>query len=342
MTIITKINNLKKEIKNIKINNLQDIEDIRIKYLGKHGILKNIFQNLKNIQSYDEKKYIGQSLNIIKNDIIKIIVSYTKKYNNSQQNIKVDHEDLTKEISYLDLGARHPISIIKNKIIKLFNQIGFRVIDGPEIEDDWYNFTALNFPYQHPARDMQDTFFLDDASKLLRTHTSSIQIRYMEKHVPPTRIISFGKVYRRETISSRSHCMFHQIEGVYIDQQVSFADLKQIIKFFTSKIFNRLKIRLRPSYFPFTTPSAEVDVFLGVNNKQNYQLTNGTGWIEIMGCGMIDPNVLQNIHINPKQFSGFAFGIGIERIALILYHINNIRMFFENDIRFLTQFKSEF
>lgn len=338
-----KINEIENEIKNIKINKYQDLEFFRIKYLGKNGKITNLFKKLKNIKSYDEKKTIGNSLNIIKNNIIKLISHYKIIYNQNKKNISFYNEDLTKQISYLDIGARHPISIVKNKIINIFNKIGFLLIDGPEIEDDWYNFTALNFPYYHPAREMQDTFFIEKSfNKLLRTHTSSVQIRYMENNKPPTRIISFGKVYRKETISSRSHCMFHQIEGFYIDKNVSFADLKQIIIFFIRKIFNKFRIRFRPSYFPFTTPSAEVDIFLGLKSKKDYKITNGTGWIEVMGCGMIDPNVLTNMNINTKYFSGFAFGIGIERIALILYHINDIRIFFENDLRFLTQFQSEF
>lgn len=342
MEILKEINKIKKELKDIKINNYKDIEFFRIKYLGKNGKITKLFKDLRNIQSSYEKKNIGKYLNIIKNDIINIIISQKKLYNKYEFFTKNTYEDLTKQTSYLDLGSRHPISIIKNRIINIFNNLGFLLTEGPEIEEDWYNFTALNFPSQHPAREMQDTFFIDKYfNKLLRTHTSSVQIRYMEKNKPPTRIISFGKVYRRETISSRSHCMFHQIEGFYIDKNVSFADLKQIIKFFTKKIFNTSRIRLRPSYFPFTTPSAEVDVFLGLKSKKDYQITNGTGWIEIMGCGMIDHNVLKNININTKYFSGFAFGIGIERIALIIYGIDDIRIFFENDLRFLKQFQSE-
>lgn len=343
MEILKKIHEIEKEIKNIKINHSNDIEIIRIKYLGRNGKITNIFKDLKYIKSSYEKKNIGKAVNIIKNYIIKLIFDHKEIYEKLKKNTKIYNEDLTQQISYLDLGARHPISIVKNKIISIFNKIGFLLTDGPEIEEDWYNFTALNFPYQHPAREMQDTFFIEKTfNKLLRTHTSSVQIRYMEKNKPPTRIISFGKVYRRETISSRSHCMFHQIEGFYIDKNVSFADLKQIIKFFTKKIFNKSRIRLRPSYFPFTTPSAEVDVFIGLKTEKDYQITNGTGWIEVMGCGMIDPNVLNNININTKDFSGFAFGIGIERIALIIYNIDDIRIFFENDLRFLTQFQSEF
>jgi len=228
------------------------------------------------------------------------------------------------------LGSRHPISLVKNQIIEIFSRIGFNVSEGPEIEDDWHNFTALNLPEYHPARDMQDTFFIQtNPDILLRTHTSSVQVRYMENNQPPIRTISPGRVYRNEAISARSHCFFHQVEGLYIDKDVSFADLKQTLQYFTTEMFGKSKIRLRPSYFPFTEPSAEVDVYWG-----------RTGWLEIMGCGMVDPNVLKNCNIDPEEYSGFAFGMGIDRIALLLYGISDIRMLSENDVRFLEQFKS--
>jgi len=238
------------------------------------------------------------------------------------------------------LGSRHPLSIIEEEIIEVFSSIGFSVAEGPEIEDDWHNFTALNTPEEHPARDMQDTFFIQsDPSVLLRSHTSSVQVRHMENNSPPIRILSPGRVYRNEAISSRAHCLFHQIEGLYIDKDVSFADLKKTLLFFAKKLFGEnSKIRLRPSFFPFTEPSAEVDVYWGLKNENDYRITKGTGWLEILGCGMVDPNVLENCSIDSKKYTGFAFGMGIERIAMLKYKTDDIRLFFENDVRFLKQF----
>ena len=242
---------------------------------------------------------------------------------------------------FLKLGSRHPISIVKNKIIDIFSKIGFDISEGPEIEDDWHNFTALNLPEYHPARDMQDTFYVSkDPDFLLRTHTSSVQIRHMENNEPPIRTISPGRVYRNEDISARSHCFFHQIEGLYVDENVSFVDLKQTLLHFTKELFGKSKIRLRPSYFPFTEPSAELDIYWGLNSEADHRITKGTGWLEILGCGMVDPNVLENCKIDPKKFSGYAFGMGIERITMLLYQIEDIRTFYENDVRFLQQFKS--
>ena len=249
-------------------------------------------------------------------------------------------EDLTKKVKANDLGPRHPLSIIEEEIIEIFSSIGFSVAEGPEIEDDWHNFSALNTPEEHPARDMQDTFFVQsNPSVLLRSHTSSVQVRHMENNLPPIRILSPGRVYRNEAISSRAHCLFHQIEGLYIDKDVSFADLKKTLLFFAKKLFGEnSKIRLRPSFFPFTEPSAEVDVYWGLENENDYRITKGTGWLEILGCGMVDPNVLENCGIDSKKNTGFAFGMGIERIAMLKYKIDDIRMFFENDVRFLKQF----
>jgi len=230
---------------------------------------------------------------------------------------------------------------VKNKIIDIFSKIGFDISEGPEIEDDWHNFTALNLPEYHPARDMQDTFYVSkDPDYLLRTHTSSVQIRHMENNEPPIRTISPGRVYRNEDISARSHCFFHQIEGLYVDENVSFVDLKQTLLHFTKELFGKSKIRLRPSYFPFTEPSAELDIYWGLNSEADHRITKGTGWLEILGCGMVDPNVLENCKIDPKKFSGYAFGMGIERITMLLYQIEDIRTFYENDVRFLQQFKS--
>jgi len=268
-------------------------------------------------------------------------VTELKKALENQSQKKSAYDDLTRPDKLKELGSRHPISIVRNQIIEIFSRIGFTVSEGPEIEDDWHNFTALNLPEYHPARDMQDTFFIEtDPDILLRTHTSSVQVRYMEKNDPPIRTISPGRVFRNEDISARAHCIFHQVEGLYIDTDVSFADLKQTLLYFTKEMFGKSKIRLRPSYFPFTEPSAEVDIYWGLKTETDYKITKGTGWLEIMGCGMVDPNVLKNVNIDPETYSGFAFGMGIERIAMLLYQIPDIRMFYENDVRFLEQFKS--
>ena len=248
--------------------------------------------------------------------------------------------DLFKPVKSSLIGSRHPISIVEQKIISIFNSVGFSVSDGPEIEDDWHNFTALNLPEDHPARDMQDTFFIQtNPDVLLRTHTSSVQVRHMQSNKPPIRTLSPGRVYRNEAISARAHCLFHQVEGLYIDEKVSFSDLKQTLLYFAKEMFGKkTKIRLRPSYFPFTEPSAEVDIYWGLETESDYRITKGTGWLEILGCGMVDPNVLENCGINSKKYSGYAFGMGIERIAMLLYGIDDIRLFYENDIRFLKQF----
>jgi phenylalanyl-tRNA synthetase alpha chain len=238
------------------------------------------------------------------------------------------------------LGSRHPISVVRNRILDIFNRIGYTIAEGPEIEDDWHNFSALNFTEEHPARDMQDTFFIGPDA-LLRTHTSSVQVRVMESQEPPIRVICPGRVFRNEAISARAHCIFHQIEGLYIDKGVSFADMKQNLLHFARELFGEdVKIRLRPSYFPFTEPSAEMDIYWGLESEADYRITKGTGWLEIMGCGMIDPNVLKNSNIDPEQYSGFAFGMGIERIAMLLFQVKDLRLYFENDLRFLNQFKA--
>jgi len=334
-----KINELLEKVNQFETRSSEEIEAFRIKYLGSKGILKQLFTDFKEVEP-SLKKEIGQALNGLRN-------SATEKLNELKSSLdKADTttstiDDLTRPATPIELGARHPISIVKNKIIDVFARIGFTVSEGPEIEDDWHNFTALNLPEYHPARDMQDTFFIEkDPDVLLRTHTSSVQVRYMENHKPPIRTISPGRVFRNEDISARAHCIFHQVEGLYIDTDVSFADLKQTLLYFTEEMFGKSKIRLRPSYFPFTEPSAEVDIYWGLETEVDYKITKGTGWLEIMGCGMVDPNVLMNSKIDPKKYSGFAFGMGIERIAMLLYQIPDIRMFYENDVRFLEQFKS--
>ncbi|MCA0932365.1 phenylalanine--tRNA ligase subunit alpha [Lutimonas saemankumensis] len=335
-----KISNHLSEIQDFKAESIEKIEAFRIKYLGSKGLLKQLFSEFKEIDP-SLKKEIGQSLNNLRNAANDKINELKDALDNNLSEKKV-YGDLTRPGESIELGARHPISIVKNQIIEVFSRIGFTVSEGPEIEDDWHNFTALNLPEYHPARDMQDTFFIEtDPDILLRTHTSSVQVRYMESHKPPIRTISPGRVFRNEDISARSHCIFHQIEGLYIDTDVSFADLKQTLLYFTKEMFGKSKIRLRPSYFPFTEPSAEVDIYWGLETETDYKITKGTGWLEIMGCGMVDPNVLKNADIDPEKYTGYAFGMGIERIAMLLYQIPDIRMFYENDIRFLEQFKSE-
>ncbi|WP_212113182.1 phenylalanine--tRNA ligase subunit alpha [Candidatus Shikimatogenerans silvanidophilus] len=336
--MINKIIKLKKIIKYLSLHNKEDLYFFKIKYLGKKGILNSLFKDFKKIHSKYEKKKIGKILNELKKNILEKINNNKKinKSNNTDINFNTDITLPGKKINY---GSIHPISIIEKKILKIFNNIGFNFISGQEIEDDWHNFTALNFEKDHPSRDMQDTFFFKkNNSFLLRTHTSSVQIRYMKKNTPPIRIISSGKVYRNETISAKSNCMFHQIEGLCVDKKISFLDLKKNIEYFIKNLFGNKKIRIRPSYFPFTEPSLEIDVLLGKKKKNHIKMTKGTGWLEIMGCGMVDPNVLKNVNIDPNIYSGYAFGLGIERIAILYYEIDDIRMFLENDLRFLKQF----
>ncbi|TPV35067.1 phenylalanine--tRNA ligase subunit alpha [Paucihalobacter ruber] len=319
----------------------QEIEAFRIEYLGKKGLLNQFFAAFKSVPN-EQKKDFGLAVNALKN-AAEEKVNALKAVLENQQLAKGIYGDLSRPGEPIAIGARHPISIVKNQIIDIFSRIGFNVSEGPEIEDDWHNFTALNLPEYHPARDMQDTFFIQtNPDILLRTHTSSVQVRYMESNKPPIRTISPGRVYRNEAISARSHCFFHQVEGLYIDKNVSFADLKQTLQYFTTEMFGKSKIRLRPSYFPFTEPSAEVDVYWGLETETDYKMTKGTGWLEIMGCGMVDPNVLENCGIDSKTYSGFAFGMGIDRIALLLHQISDIRLLSENDVRFLEQFKSAF
>ena len=317
----------------------EEIESFRIKYLGKKGLLNDLFAEFKNVAPAERKEF-GQALNTLKNNAQQKI-NELKEILESSSEEKGVYGDLTRPAEPIELGSQHPISIVRNKIVDIFSRIGFTISEGPEIEDDWHNFTALNLPEYHPARDMQDTFFIEkNPDMLLRTHTSSVQVRYMESHKPPIRTISPGRVFRNEDISARSHCIFHQVEGLYIDTDVSFADLKQTLLYFTKEMFGKSKIRLRPSYFPFTEPSAEVDIYWGLETETDHKITKGTGWLEIMGCGMVDPNVLKNTDIDPEVYSGYAFGMGIERIAMLLYQIPDIRMFYENDIRFLKQFRS--
>ena len=337
--MLDKVTELIEEVHLFKATSKADVETFRIKYLGSKGLLKGLFAEFKNIDA-ELRKDFGQALNNLKKAAEEKVTLLNDALESSEGE-KSFYGDLTRPSEPIQLGSRHPISLVKNQIIEVFNRIGFTVSEGPEIEDDWHNFTALNLPEYHPARDMQDTFFIDkNPDTLLRTHTSSVQVRYMENNKPPIRTISPGRVFRNEDISARAHCIFHQVEGLYIDTDVSFADLKQTLLYITKEMFGKPKIRLRPSYFPFTEPSAEVDIYWGLETETDYKITKGTGWLEIMGCGMVDPNVLKNCNIDPAVYSGYAFGMGIERIAMLLYQIPDIRMFYENDVRFLEQFKS--
>lgn len=339
--MIDKIKELIGEAEAFTTDNKEALDAFRIKFNSKKGLINEIFAEFKNVPN-DQKKAFGQAINSLKNTVENKIKNIQEVLEDKEEALGI-YGDLTRPGTPINIGSRHPISLVKNQVIEVFSNIGFNVSEGPEIEDDWHNFEALNFPEHHPARDMQDTFFVQmNPDHLLRTHTSSVQVRYMENNQPPIRTISPGRVFRNEAISSRSHCIFHQVEGLYIDKDVSFADLKQTLLYFTKEMFGKSKIRLRPSYFPFTEPSAEVDVYWGLKTETDYRITKGTGWLEIMGCGMVDPNVLKASNINPDEYSGFAFGMGLERMAMLLYQIGDIRMYFENDVRFLKQFKSNF
>lgn len=334
-----KIEEYLQEVKSFSAAETAAQEEFRIRFNGKRGVLTQLFEEFKTVPNEQKKEY-GQKINMLKQAVQAKLDSLKDSAATGQP---VSVEDLTKPGFPFQPGSRHPISLVKTRIIEIFKSIGFSVADGPEIEDDWHNFTALNMSEHHPARDMQDTFFIEkNPDMLLRTHTSSVQIRHMVDNEPPIRILAPGRVFRNEAISSRSHCIFHQVEGLYVDKDVSFADLKQTIQFFTTELFGKSKIRMRPSYFPFTEPSAEVDVYWGLNSETDYRITKGTGWLEIMGCGMVDPAVLQQVNIDPEQYSGYAFGMGIERIVMLLYQIGDIRMFYENDKRMLEQFTQVF
>jgi phenylalanyl-tRNA synthetase alpha chain len=320
----------------------EEVEQFRIKYLGRKGVLNDLFEGFKQVAP-DQKKVLGQELNKLKNAVqerLDTLQQATAAASNTMEGF-----DWSRPTGAVPLGTRHPLSIVRREILDIFSRIGFTVADGPEIEDDWHVFSGLNFPPEHPARDMQDTFFIHKPTQegekemVLRTHTSSVQVRAMETRKPPIRIVMPGRVYRNEAVSSRAHCQFHQIEGLYIDEGVSFADMKQTLQYFTQEFFGKAKIRLRPSYFPFTEPSAEMDVYWGLNSEADHRITKGTGWLEIMGCGMVDPEVLRASGIDPERYSGFAFGMGIERITMLRYQIDDLRMFFENDVRFLRQFQ---
>ncbi|MBU6158980.1 MAG: phenylalanine--tRNA ligase subunit alpha [Bacteroidetes bacterium] len=334
----TQIESLKKEIASFSIQNAKELEAFRIQFLGTKGVVKNLMAEMKQVPP-EEKRAMGQLLNEFK-------IFAEEKYNTAKEQIDDGSGDDKPAMDFslpgnaLLSGSRHPISLMRNRIVEIFQHLGFSVADGPEIEDDWHNFTALNLPENHPARDMQDTFYVQqEPAWLLRTHTSNVQIREMEKGKLPIRMIMPGRVYRNETISARSHCFFHQIEGLYIDEQVSFADLKQTLYFFVRELFGQnVKVRFRPSYFPFTEPSAEMDISCMLCEGKGCSVCKKTGWLEILGCGMVHPKVLENCGIDPQKYSGFAFGMGIERPTMLKYGIKDIRLFSENDVRFLQQF----
>ena len=335
-----KIRELQQQIESYEAKTSEELEDFRLKFLSKKGQINQLFAEFKNIPK-EERKEVGRLMNDLKNAAQDRFETLKKKLEADKKSER-ENQDLTLPVNQLGLGSRHPISIVRNEITDIFSRIGFTVEEGPEIEDDWHNFSALNFPEEHPARDMQDTFFVGkDPDIALRTHTSSVQVRVMENSKPPIRIIAPGRVFRNEAISARAHCIFHQIEGLYIDEDVSFVDLKQTLFYFAKEYFGEdTAIRFRPSYFPFTEPSAEMDVTCNICGGKGCNVCKYTGWLEIMGCGMVDPNVLQSSGIDSEKYSGFAFGMGIERIAMLRYQVNDLRLYFENDVRFLKQFKS--
>jgi phenylalanyl-tRNA synthetase alpha chain len=339
--MLQNIDRILEEARQFSADSREEIEQFRIKYLGKKGILSDLFKNFKEVPA-EQKKEVGQKINQLK-------LYISDKIDSLQSGLSDDEDgdearDLSAPGPSLQSGARHPISVVRNQIIGIFTRLGYTISEGPEIEDDWHVFSSLNFPPEHPARDMQDTFFIEkDPDVLLRTHTSSVQVRVMEKEEPPIRTISPGRVFRNEAISARAHCIFHQVEGLYIDENVSFADLKQTLLYFAREMFGKeVEIRLRPSYFPFTEPSAEMDISCQICGGKGCNVCKYTGWLEILGCGMVDPNVLEFNHIDSNKYTGFAFGMGIERVAMLKYQVKDLRLYFENDLRFLEQFRAAY
>ncbi|MDQ8005189.1 MAG: phenylalanine--tRNA ligase subunit alpha [Pedobacter sp.] len=332
------------EINAFSTTNAAELEQFRIRFLGTKGIIKDIFDEFKAV-SPEEKRTLGKVLNQFKQLAEAKYQTLNETISASQDTAEGNQLDLTLPGEGFELGTRHPLAIVRREIIEIFNKLGFSVAEGPEIEDDWHNFSALNFPEEHPARDMQDTFFIKKGGEkgdiALRTHTSSVQVRMMEAGQPPFRALMPGRVYRNEAISARAHCFFHQVEGLYVDEKVSFADLKQTLFYFVQELYGEgTKVRFRPSYFPFTEPSAEMDISCSICKGAGCQMCKGSGWVEILGCGMVDPNVLENCGIDSKKYSGFAFGMGIERIANLKFEIKDLRLFSENDVRFLKQYQS--
>jgi phenylalanyl-tRNA synthetase alpha chain len=343
--MIDKIEKLLQEVSRFTTDSLEDAEVFRIRMLSKKGTITELFQDFKNVEP-DQRKIVGQKLNELKDAALEKVNTIKKSIEEKlkQQQSGEKYHDLSLPVDFAETGTRHPLSVVRNQINSIFEKIGFVVSEGPEIEDDWHNFSALNFEEDHPARDMQDTFFVERNPDIaLRTHTSSVQVRVMNTQKPPIRTISPGRVFRNEAISARAHCIFHQVEGLYIDKGVSFADLKHVLDHFAREFFGpETQIRLRPSYFPFTEPSAEVDVSCPFCKGKGCNICKGSGWVEIMGCGMVDPNVLKNCNIDPEIYTGYAFGMGIERITMLKYLVNDLRLYFENDIRFLKQFSSAY
>lgn len=339
--MIEKINQLLDELDHLQASNADEIEALRIKYLGRKGLISSLMDDFRNVPS-DQKREVGMRLNELKQKALNKIQSLKEQFSDSYN--EFSDIDLTRTSYPITLGSRHPVNIVKEEICDIFKRLGFSIAEGPEIEDDWHVFSSLNFAEDHPARDMQDTFFIqNDPQIVLRTHTSSVQTRVMEQNQPPIRIICPGRVYRNEAISARAHCLFHQVEALYVDKNVSFADLKQALLFFAKEMFGHdTRIRLRPSYFPFTEPSAEMDISCHICGGKGCNICKNTGWVEILGCGMVDPNVLDNCGIDSEIYSGYALGMGIERIAMLKYRINDIRLLFENDVRFLEQFQSAY
>jgi len=339
--MLQNIDRILEEIRQFQADSREEVEQFRIKYLGKKGVLADLFKEFRQVPA-EEKKEFGQKINRLKQFISERIEEMLDHVSREYEESAM--VDLTLPGPPLQLGTRHPISIIRNQIIEIFARLGFTISEGPEIEDDWHVFTALNFPPEHPAKDMQDTFFIEkDPDILLRTQTSSVQVRVMERQPPPIRTISPGRVFRNEAISARAHCIFHQVEGLYIDENVSFADLMQTLLYFAREIFGeQIETRLRPSYFPFTEPSAEMDISCQICGGKGCNVCKYTGWLEILGCGMVDPNVLEFTGIDPEKYGGYAFGMGIERVAMLKYQVRDLRLYFENDIRFLKQFQSAY
>jgi phenylalanyl-tRNA synthetase alpha chain len=339
--MIDKIKNLLIDTEKFTVKTVEELENFRLKFLSKKGQISQLFEDFKTVPN-EQKKLIGQEINKLKQAAQEKFDALKEKLEDSGTQEK--KEDYTRPGEPIELGSRHPISIVRNEIISIFARLGFTVAEGPEIEDDFHNFTALNFPPEHPARDMQDTFFIEkDPDILLRTHTSGTQVRVMETQQPPIRSIFPGRVFRNEAISARAHCIFHQVEGLYVAENVSFADLKQTLMYFAKEMFGeQTQIRLRPSYFPFTEPSAEMDVSCSICGGKGCNVCKYSGWLEILGCGMVDPNVLEKCGIDSEKYTGFAFGMGIERIAMLKFQIKDLRLYFENDVRFLRQFKSAF
>lgn len=332
------------EINAFSTANAAELEQFRIRFLGTKGIIKDLFDEFKAV-SPEEKRILGKVLNEFKQLAEAKFQTLNETISASQDTSESSQLDLTLPGEGFEVGTRHPLAIVRREIIEIFNKLGFSVAEGPEIEDDWHNFSALNFPEEHPARDMQDTFFIkkggENGDIALRTHTSSVQVRMMEAGQPPFRALMPGRVYRNEAISARAHCFFHQVEGLYVDEKVSFADLKQTLFYFVQELYGEsTKVRFRPSYFPFTEPSAEMDISCSICKGAGCNMCKGSGWVEILGCGMVDPNVLENCGIDSKKYSGFAFGMGIERIANLKFEIKDLRLFSENDVRFLKQYQS--